>query len=159
MQALSHLDCTASPMFLNQKANSKLESKCIAALVSFAMDRDITISNIVVTERNYKWKFFRPTLDSILISYDCFDTTGKACVLADSLSVKFFWATPSSQGTMLPPWEAFPGSPRFTQGLQEAYWIEWQDWFDTLTTQQKSDYEVRYPVPDHVLVDPSAVYH
>ena len=52
----------------------------------------------------------------------------------------------------LPPWSAYPEIPRYSIGWRmgggEAYWVEFWDWYHTLSSEEQSAYRAEYPEPE-----------
>lgn len=51
---------------------------------------------------------------------------------------------------MRPPWVLFPGCSCWTQGYQEAYMWDFQDWFKALSPERKLRYVKKNPVPEEM---------
>lgn len=56
-----------------------------------------------------------------------------------------------SDGLALPPWEALPDIPRgsigWRMGSGEDYWIEFSQWYRSLTPEQRAEYRELYQAP------------
>ena len=154
--------------FLNHELNRSLEANCLKVLTEFGLRFGIDVENVAVLKRSYSWKFFSRKLAGIVTEFSNSTGTGKVSInliwLESSKhrsdaqplptpNIICFWFTPKEggDGFMLPPWEALPGSTRYTQGCQELYAAQWGLWLYRQTPQVKQDYEARFPKPNHVL--------
>jgi hypothetical protein len=131
------------------------ESVIFEQVVNYGRSWGVEIHDLWLGNRRYNWRLFSRHLLEAIVGFRAEHGDGTARLCADPLQIQAFEYFPASdRGAMLPPWGAHPGAERWNQGVQEAYYHKWFDWYAAQSPEARQKYQNRFPPPKDFLLVP-----